>query len=452
MSKLSKIKFIFLLTFCFVFSPASAHLFSLPTEIPTIFPLQKQAEMVDQWLKIRLDNVLPQIMKRENIDMWIVICREYNEDPVFLTLVPSNWFAARRNSILVFAAIPTDGKSPGVERVERLILSRRGIGDLYKAAWTSDKIDQWQCLAEIVSQHNPKRIGINESDVFAFGDGLSASLKKKLVETLGPKYTARLTSAQNLALGWLEKRIPQEMEIYPQIVSIAHGIIKEAFSNDVIKPGITSTSDVEWWMREKISSLGLKPWFHPSVDFQRKEKGETAFDREGIIDRGDLLHCDIGITYLRLNTDSQEMAYVLREGETDAPVELKKALTLGNLLQDIFTGELKVGRTGNEVLLSTLAKARAEGLNAQVYTHPVGFHGHGAGPTIGLWDQQRAIPGQGDYPLFYDTCYAVELNIRTNISDWDNREVRIALEEDAAFSEKGVYYLDGRQMTLYIIK
>lgn len=449
MNKISKIKPIFLLTFCFVFSPVSTPLFSFPTETPTILPLQKQAEMVDQWLKIRLDTVLPEIMKRENIDMWIVICREYNEDPVFLTLVPSNWFAARRNSILVFSSTPTGEKTPGVER---LILSRRGIGDLYKAAWTSDKIDQWQCLAEIVTQHDPKRIGINESDVFAFGDGLSASLKKKLTETLGPKYSTRLTSAQNLALGWLEKRIPQELEIYPQIVSIAHGIIKEAFSNDVIKPGITSTSDVEWRMREKISGLGLKPWFHPSVDFQRKEKGEMNYDREGIINRGDLLHCDIGITYLRLNTDSQEMAYVLREGETDAPDELKKALTLGNRLQDIFTGEFKAGRTGNEVLLSTLAKARSEGLNAQVYTHPVGFHGHGAGPTIGLWDQQRAIPGQGDYPLFYDTCYAVELNIRTAIPHWNNREIRIALEEDAAFSEKGVYYLDGRQTTLYIIK
>lgn len=445
MNKIYKIKIICLFTLCFVFPFFSA----FPAEPPTILPLQKQAEWVDQWLKIRLDTVLPEIMKRENIDMWIVICREYNEDPVFLTLVPSNWFSARRNSILVFSTAPTAGKTQGVER---LILSRRGINDLYRAAWTSDKIDQWQCLAEIITQHDPKRIGINESEVFAFGDGLSASLKKKLLETIGPKYAARLTSAQNLALGWLEKRIPQELEMYPQIVAIAHNIIKEAFSNDVIKPGITSTSDIEWWMQEKISSLGLKPWFPPSVDFQRKEKGETNYDREGIINRGDLLHCDIGITYLRLNNDTQEMAYVLQKDETDAPEELKKALTLGNRLQDIFTGEFKTGSTGNEVLLSTLAKAHAEGLNAQVYTHPVGFHGHGAGPTIGLWDQQRAIPGQGDYPLYYDTCYAIELNIRTNIANWDNQEVRIALEEDAVFSEKGIYYLDGRQTTLYIIK
>jgi hypothetical protein len=127
-------------------------------------------------------------------------------------------------------------------------------------------------------------------------------------------------------------------------------------------------------------------------------------------------------------------------------------LQLGNLAQDVLTQEFKKGRTGNEILLNSLAKAKSKELKAQVYTHPLGFHGHGAGPTIGLWDQQSGVPGKGDYPLYYDTCYAIELNIKTKIPEWNNQEVRIALEQDAVFTQKGVFYLDGRQTTFHIIR
>lgn len=445
MSKTYKIKNDIFLLACFVFLSVSSFLFPSSTEYPAILPLEKQAEVIDQWLKIRLDTVLPEVMRREKMDMWIVVCREYNEDPVFLTLVPSRMFSARRTTILVFFDKGKDG-------IERLILSQHGVGDLYKAACTSDKIDQWQCLANVVVQRNPGRIGINESDTFNFGDGLTASLKTKLVNAIGPKYAPRLHSAENAAVGWLEKRIPEELEVYPQIVAIAHAIIAEAFSNKVITPGVTTTTEVMWWMRKKINELGLKPWFHPWVDFQRKGSKAGMFARSGVIKRGDLLHCDIGITYLRLNTDTQEMGYVLGEGEKDVPEGLKEALKKGNFLQDIFTGEFKAGRTGNQVLLSALSKSESAGLKGQVYTHPLGFHGHAAGPTIGLWDRQREIPGMGDYPLYYDTCYAVELNVKVGIPGWDGQEVRIGLEQDALFFRKGVRYLDGRQTTFHIIK
>ena len=414
-------------------------------EYPAILALEKQAETVDRWLKIRLDTVLPEVMRREKIDMWIVICREYNEDPVFLTLVPSQTFAARRTSILVFFDRGKDG-------VECLTISQRGLDDLYTAACTPDKPDPWQCLAQVVAQRNPRRIGINESDTFNFGDGLSASLKRKLVTAIGPKYAPRLQCAEKLAIGWLERRTPGELEVYPQIVAIAHAIIAEAFSNRVITPGVTTTTNVMWWMRKKIQELGVAAWFHPWVDFQRPGGKTGMFDGSGTIKRGDLLHCDIGITYLRLNTDTQEMAYVLKEGETDAPDGLKNALRQGNLLQDIFTAEFKVQRTGNQILLSALSKAREAGLNGQIYTHPLGFHGHAAGPTFGLWDQQWAIPGQGDYLLYEDTCYAIELNVRTAIPEWNGQEVRIGLEQDAVFSSRGVRYIDGRQTLFHIIK
>jgi len=413
---------------------------------PSILSLRERAEIINRWLTIRLEEVLPEIMRREKFDMWIVICREYNEDPVYKTLVPATSFAARRLTMLVFY-------DRGKEGVERLAVSRYGIRGFYEGVWNPDEMDQWTCLAKVVSERDPKRIGINVSDTFAFGDGLSDSLKERLMEALGKTYASRTQHAERLAVGWLEHRHPAELEVYHHIVRIAHEIIAQAFSDRVITPGVTTTQDVVWWIRQKICDLGLGTWFQPSVSIQRRQaKGEEP-SRYVVIQRGDLLHCDIGITYLRLNTDTQEHAYVLKEGETDAPEGLKKALQNGNRLQDILTGEFKEGRTGNEILLASLEKMKAEGINGSIYTHPLGFHGHAAGPTIGLWDQQRAIPGRGDYPLFTNTAYAIELNARMTIPEWDDQEIRIALEQDAVYiKDVGVYYLDGRQTTFHLVK
>lgn len=411
-------------------------------EMPSILSMRERNVVVNNWLKIRLETLLPELMRRENFDMWVVICREYNEDPVFFSLVPYNSFAARRLTMLVFY-------DRGEKGVERLAVSRYGIGDFYEGVWQPEKIGQWECLEKVIKKRNPKRIGINESDTFAFGDGLSSSLKKKLLLVLGPEYSSRLHSAEKLAVGWMERRIPEELEVYPHIVAIAHRIIADAFSREVITPGVTTTQDVSWWIRERFRELRLSTWFHPSVSIQRSSKSKNDGD---IILRGDLLHCDIGITYLRLNTDTQEHAYVLRERETDAPHGLKEALKLGNRLQDILIGEFKEGRRGNEILVAALEKAKEAGLKASIYSHPLGFHGHGAGPTIGLWDNQVNVPGKGDYCLNYDTCYAIELNIRTNIAEWGGQEIRIALEQDGAFTREGVYFIDGRQTKFHIIK
>jgi len=412
-------------------------------EGPAILTIKQRAEIFDHWLRIRLEKVLPEIMRRENIDMWIVICREYNEDPVYLTLVPSTSMSARRLSMLVFY-------DRGQESMERVTVSRYGIGDLYKSIWDPNKTEQWARLAEVIKERKPKRIGIDESNTFAFGDGLSASHKAKLTEALGPEYAKRLVSAERLAVGWLEKRTPEELEVYPHLVAIAHAIIADAFSSKVITPGATTADDIVWWMRERIAELKLGTWFHPSISIQRSKAGKIKEDR--VIHRGDLLHCDMGTSYLGLTTDTQEHAYVLRQGEEDAPKGLRDALAQGNRLQDIFLGEFQELRTGNQILAAALKKAKDEGLKPSIYTHPLGFHGHAAGPTIGLWDKQDGVPGEGDYPLFFDTCFSIELNIRASVPEWDNQEVQIALEEDAAFTRAGTFFIDGRQTKLYLIK
>ncbi len=413
-------------------------------EIPAVLSLKAQAAVYDGWLSVRLNKLLPELMRREKLDMWLVVCEEYNEDPVYLSLVPFASLSARRLSILVFF------DRGGDKGIERFSVSRYGIRDLYPTLWKANEEDQWQALAKAVKERNPKRIGINEADVFAFGDGLSASKKKLLVQALGPEYSKRLVGAERLAVGWLERRLPEEIEVYHHIAAIAHAIIAEAFSAAVITPGITTTDDVEWWMWEKIRAIGQTTWFNPGISIQRPKS--SAHKDSPVIHRGDLLHCDFGINYLRLNTDTQQHAYILQVGETDAPQGLKDALAQGNRLQDILLGEMKEELTGNQVLGAALKRAKDEGLKPSIYTHPLGIHGHAAGPTIGLWDRQGGVPGAGDYPLFFDTVYSIELNVRAAVPEWDNQEVQIALEQDAAFTRSGTFFLDRRQTEVHLIR
>jgi Metallopeptidase family M24 len=218
----------------------------------------------------------------------------------------------------------------------------------------------------------------------------------------------------------------------------------------VITPGVTTTEDVVWWMRERVAELKLGTWFQPSLSVQRPAASPWKDGR--VIHRGDLLHCDFGISYIGLNTDTQEHAYVLKEGEDDAPQGLRGALAEGNRLQNILIGEFREKRTGNEILAAALKKAVDEGLKPSIYTHPLGFHGHAAGPTIGLWDMQGGVPGPGDYPLYFDTVYSIELNVRAAVPEWGNQEVQIALEQDAAFTREGTFFIDGRQTKLHLIK
>jgi hypothetical protein len=232
---------------------------------------------------------------------------------------------------------------------------------------------------------------------------------------------------------------------------MGHALIAEAFSSRTIQPGITTTADVVWWMRQKMSDYGLRAWFQPSVEIQAPGQPYDHKEPRQLILSGDLLHCDVGFIYLGLATDHQQHAYILKPGEADAPAGLKAALADGNRLQDIHLEAMEVDRTGNEVLRTALEKARAEGLNPTIYSHPLGYHGHAAGPTIGLWDQQAGVLGKGDYELFDDTCYSIELNVKKSVPEWDGQEVRIALEEDAVLSDGRMRWLAGRQTEFHLV-
>ncbi|MEC7755382.1 MAG: M24 family metallopeptidase [Bacteroidota bacterium] len=417
-----------------------------------ILSMKDRAATINRLLEDKVQNYLPEIMRREGIDMWVVVSREYNEDPVIKTLLPAEWLAARRRTILIFY---DRGPEKGIET---LAVARYDVGSIFKSAWDKEQQpNQWARFAELVKERNPKKIGVNKSEYFGLADGIVATDYEELKASLG-NWAYRVVSAEKVAIGWLETRTEAEMAIYPHIVRLSHNIIKEAFSSKVITPGVTTTEDVVWWMREKVKELKLETWFHPTIDVQRADP--ESFDHlrtfskrpeKNVIMPGDLLHCDFGITYLRLNTDQQQHAYVLRPGETDVPDYLKKAFKNGNRLQDIFTGHFKEGRTGNEVLKMSREQAIAEGIKPSIYTHPIGYHGHAAGTTLGMWDSQGGVPVTGDYPLHLNTAYSIELNAATYIEEW-GKEIRIMLEEEAYFDASGVRYIDGRQEEIIIVR
>lgn len=414
-----------------------------------ILNLKDRATLIEKIQKDRLDNLLPELMSKNGIDMWIIITREYNEDPIIKTLLPPTWLNARRRTILVFSF------DESTKKTESVAISRYNFGKNIKSIWDKEKTpNQMLALKNYIEKVNPKKIGLNYSENFALIDGISKSDYELFYSSISNDIKQRIVSAENLGIQWIETRTELEKEIYKDLVSITQNIINEAFSNKVIKPGKTTTDDVVWWMREKVLELNLKTWFHPTVDVQRNEQSDLyAFDGKSkydIIQPGDLVHCDFGISYLTLNTDCQQIAYVLKSDEKEAPEFLIKALKDANKLQDILTSEFELNKTGNEILLNSLKIAKEKGLDPQIYTHPLGTFGHSAGTTIGMWDSQEGVPIKGDVLMKYNTVYAIELNNKSFIKDW-NKEVRIMLEEAGLFEENGFKYINGRQEEIILI-
>ena len=414
-----------------------------------ILSLKERARVIEEIQKDRFDNLLPKLMEETGIDMWVIITREYNEDPIIKTLLPPTWLNARRRTILAFY-YDKDEKN-----LEKVAIARYSFGKNIPSIWNKDEEpDQMKALVKFIEEKNPNKIGLNYSDHFALADGIVKTDYELLLDNMSNSLSKKVVSAEELAVRWIETRTEKEMIIYDQLVEITHGIINEAFSTKVITPGVTTTNDVVWWMREKVKKLGLKTWFHPTIDVQRNEVSDLyAFDGESkfdIILPGDLIHCDFGISYLTLNTDCQELAYVLKPDETEAPEYLVKALDEGNRVQDIFTDLFEHKKTGNQILKEALEQGRNEGFRPQIYTHPLGTFGHSAGTTLGMWDSQGGVPFTGDFPMNYNTVYAIELNTKVFIEEW-NKDIRVMLEEAGVFEETGFRYVNGRQTELILV-
>jgi len=426
-------------------------------EVPTLPPLREQARIQQEWLRLRLERNLPVLMRKHGAQMWIVACREYAEDPAFFSLVSPTVFAARRTTIYVFHDRGAN------QPLERLALGGDSNGGLYTVYRDPDSANreiygetQWQLLRKLVAQRHPATIAIDISPIHAFSDGLTVGMRDKLMAALGPDYKDKVIPAENLALEYQELRVPEMLPTYRQMMQIVHSLISRAFSNEVITPGKTTNEDVVWWLRQNVNDAGLGTWFQPSVTVQRKGlSADTLLNpREGmVIERGDVLHTDFGITAMRLNTDTQHMGYVLRAGETTVPAGIVDAMRNTDRLQDLLMERMRPGRTGNEVLGDVLHAMREAKIDGSVYTHPIGDHGHAAGPLIGLWDLQQGVPGRGDAALFAGSWFSIELQATTPVPEWDGQKLNVALEEDAVLDEQGkMSWVLKRQTEFHLVR
>lgn len=415
-----------------------------------ILPLREQAELVDRILQERLDTIIPLIMRREGIEAWVIIGREYNEDPVLKTMLPATWLNARRRTVLMFI------DQGDTDDIKRMAVSRYAVGDLFPGVWNpEEEPDQYTRIAQLLEEYDPTSIALNFSENYAHADGLSYSEQQQFELALPEDLRSRITSGEKLSVGWLETRTASEIEIYRDVMSIALEIIKEGFSNEAVNPGQTTERDLEWWFRQRVNDLGLQTWFHPSISIDRSDSSLAYIDENDLdkqlIYPGDHLHVDFGISYLNLQTDTQQNAYVLRDGETEAPTALQMALRGGNQLQDILTGNFQIGRTGNEILQRTRSQAITAGIGPIIYTHPIGLHGHAAGTTIGMWDKQEGVPGSGDYPMHANTAYSIELTAEIEASDWSVEPIAMKLEEDGFYDGEKFEYILPRQTQHHLI-
>ena len=421
--------------------------------------LREQADEQQKWLDQRMTTVLPALMRKHGVEMWVVPMREYNEDPVFSSIVSPTTFAARRRTIYLFfdqcvqaKNRPTRDTTPCT--VERIALGGTSQGGVYRAVRSTTAAAgpagarvaqqaelwgdaQWKVLADAIAARKPRSITVNTSRVFAFSDGLSSGELEGMRAALGPAWSSRFKSVDALSLDLIATRLPAENVMYERMTRVAWDIIEKAFSSAVITPGVTRTEDVVWWMRQRVNDLGLGTWFHPSVEVQRQGATDAQLGDNPVIQRGDVLHCDFGITALRLNTDTQHMGYVLRDGETAPPAGLQRALQNSNRLQDIVLAELRPGRTGNEVLKASLDRMRRDGISGTVYTHPIGMHGHGAGPLIGLWDYQDGVPGRGDAKVIPNMWFSIELQATSPVPEWGGQEHAVRRKSDVMLRADG---------------
>lgn len=426
-----------------------------PARYHTFPSLREQATEQQAWLERRLTDVLPALMREYDVHMWILSMREYAEDPVFFSITSPTTFAARRRSIYVFF---DRGPEAGVERLALGGTSQSGLYTIYRSARPAPAGDQaelwgdeqWRLLRELVEDRDPRNIVLNIDEHHAFADGLGAGEREALERALGPEYVQRIKREPRLAVDYIAVRVPEMLPRYRQMMETVHAMISHGFSSAVITPGVTTTDDLAWWFRERIREMGMNTWFQPSMAVQRA--GGVPADGPVVIQRGDLIWTDVGLDFMGLKTDTQHNGYILREGETDAPAGLRACLATSNRLQDLVLEEMEPGRTGNEILARARARMQAEGIDGTIYTHPIGDHGHGAGPLIGRWDAQDGVPVRGDVVLRPSTWHAIELQATIPVPEWGGQPVSCRQEEEAYLDAAGTrHWVFRRQERFHLV-
>lgn len=423
-------------------------------DIPKVLNIRDRADLVLRVTRDRLDRLLPRLMREAGLDMWIIACNEDDLDPVLMTMMPYENWCPITQILVLFDRGPEKG-------VERINVSRTDTQGLFANAWdaaawdSGGKEGQWDCLGRIVRERDPKSIGIDTGEVQWAAGSLSAVLKARLEAAIGPRHAARLTSAEPLATLWLETLVDEEIVIMERAAAVSRSIIADMFSSAVVTPGQTTVDDLRFYYWQRVAELGLDVSFSPFVSVRGRAPAEV--ERYGRTDKvirpGDILHCDVGLKYMRWNSDHQEVAYVLKTGETDVPETFRKMMAEANRLQDVFRGEFRTGLTGNEILVNVLGKAAGLGIpGPKLYSHSLGHFLHEPGPLIGLPWEQENNPGRGDVRLVPNSCFTAEMSVTAPVPEWGGKEFRLPIEQDVVFTGKEVLFLAGRQTAFHLIR
>lgn len=415
-------------------------------EFPTVLSMRQRHEVVLKTLRERLDTILPIAMQESGLDMWIILCQEDNPDPVFSTFLPIDTWCPILQILVFYKRSATD--------IERINISGTETFDLYDRPYTGQiEREQWELLKTIVEGRDPKRIGINTGSIAWVAGGLTHNLYLQLLEHLPEKYYGRLESAEKSAIRWVATLSDNELIIFDHAAKIAHHVIAECYSRKIIMPGITTTEDLRWHFWQRCSDMGMPMSFRPSFSLRRSDAAKAIYgEADKTIRPGDLIHCDVGLCYLGINTDMQEWAYILKENEDEAPKGMRQLMQEANRLQDIFMNEFKISLTGNQLLSNILARAHLENIpNPKIYSHSLGHLLHEPGPLIGLPWEQNSCSGRGDVKLEYNYCFTMELSVTAPLPEWNNQDLRMSMEEDVVFKKSGCRIIDGRQTEFYLV-
>ncbi len=422
--------------------------------LPKFLDMRDQFNMRREWVKKRHAALLP-MMRKNNVSMWVIVNEEFHPDPLTEYVAPPMSYTGRRDIHVFIDAGDAGLKAFG--SYSRPSFSYAGLFEGFPGG------DLGATMKALYNQYQPKTIALNYGGDRGQDSGLTHDSYLYLSKAMGPEATSRFVSASPLIEDYLDTRLPEELEQYRKLVLATDIFAQRALSNEVVTPGVTTAEDLMWWFNQQIASLGISatPWFqiHTAVQrFDAKTGKAIAYvhpaPNDYVFQKGDVIHLDCGFNYIGLASDWQKVAYILRDGETDASPGMKTALHNGWLTLEAVRTSARPGMTGNEVALAALDKLKGLSFTPALYSHPIGNHGHGVGANI---NARNGVIGTGPIndngsKLRVGSYRSIELSATTHVPEWNNAELTIPFEDDAYLTDNGYEWVRPPQTKWYLIR